>query len=76
MSYKDTGREPAPVIGSLGSLYETIGALHWPLFRATVGGVLFTHGWPKLMMGFQAVAANTLMRAQLDLLTALGRFPQ
>jgi putative oxidoreductase len=60
VSYKDTGREPAPVIGSLGSIYETIGALHWPLFRATVGGVLFTHGWPKLMMGFQAVAANTL----------------
>ncbi len=41
MSYKDTGREPASMIGGLGSLYGS-------------------HGWPRLMMGFQAVAANTL----------------
>ena len=60
MSYKDTGREPASMIGGLGSLYEGLGALHWPLIRATAGIILFTHGWPKLMMGFQAVAANTL----------------
>jgi putative oxidoreductase len=60
MSYKDTGREPASLIGSLGAIYETFGALHWPLIRATAGVILFTHGWPKLMMGFQAVAANTL----------------
>ena len=60
MSYKDTGREPAPLIGGLGALYESISALHWPIFRAIVGGVLLTHGWPKLMMGFQAVAVNTL----------------
>jgi len=48
------------MIGGLGSLYEGLGALHWPLIRATAGIILFTHGWPKLMMGFQAVAANTL----------------
>jgi uncharacterized membrane protein YphA (DoxX/SURF4 family) len=60
VSYKDTGREPASMIGGLGSLYESLGALHWPLIRATAGIILFTHGWPKLMMGFQAVAANTL----------------
>ena len=60
MSYKDTGREAAPLIGAFGSLYESLGALHWPLIRATAGIILFTHGWPKLMMGFQAVAANTL----------------
>ena len=60
MSYKDTGREPASMIRGLGSLYESLGALHWPLIRATAGIILFTHGWPKLMMGFQAVAANTL----------------
>lgn len=60
MSYKDTGREAAPVIGGLGSLYESLGALHWPLIRATAGIILFAHGWPKLMMGFQAVATSTL----------------
>src|SRR5262249_16851225 len=52
--------EASTMIGSLGSLYEALGALHWPLIRATVGIILFTHGWPKLMMGVQAVAANTL----------------
>jgi putative oxidoreductase len=60
VSYKDMGREAAPVIGGLGSLYESLGPLHWPLIRATAGVILFMHGWPKLMMGFQAVAAGTL----------------
>jgi putative oxidoreductase len=60
VSYKDSGREAAPMIGAFGSLYASLGALHWPLIRATAGIILFTHGWPKLMMGFQAVAAGTL----------------
>src|SRR3954452_6488866 len=60
------GREAAPMIRGLGSLYESLGALHWPLIRATAGIMLFTHGWPKLMMGFQAVAANTLMTRSIE----------
>lgn len=66
MSYKDTGREPAPMIGGLGSIYESLGALHWPLIRATAGIILFTHGWPKLMAGAQAVAAATLAKRGIE----------
>jgi hypothetical protein len=32
---RGAGCEPAAVIGGLGSLYEALGALHWPLIRAT-----------------------------------------
>jgi len=66
VSYGDNGREAQPLIGGLGSFYETIGPLHWPLIRATVGIILFTHGWPKLMMGVQAVAANTLAKRGIE----------
>ncbi|MCC6887235.1 MAG: DoxX family protein [Hyphomicrobiales bacterium] len=66
MSYKDIGREPAPLIGGLGNVYESIGALHWPLIRATAGVILFTHGWPKLMAGVQAVAAGTLAKRGIE----------
>jgi putative oxidoreductase len=72
VSYKDTGREAAPMIGGLGSLYELLGALHWPLIRVTAGVILFTHGWPKLMMGFQAVAANTLATRGIEPALALA----
>ena len=66
MSYKDTGREPRPVLRALGSFYENLGALHWPLIRVTAGVILFTHGWPKLMLGAQAVAANTLAKRGIE----------
>ena len=66
MSYKDPGREPVPMLGGLGSIYENFGALHWPLIRATAGIILFTHGWPKLMAGAQAVAANTLAKRGIE----------
>jgi putative oxidoreductase len=72
VSYKDMGREAAPMIRGLGSLYESLGALHWPLIRATAGIILFTHGWPKLMMGFQAVAANTLATRGIEPALALA----
>ena len=72
LSYKDTGREPAPFIGALGSVYENLGALHWPLIRATAGIILFTHGWPKLMLGAQAVAANTLAKRGIEPALALA----
>ena len=66
MSYKDIGREPRPVLRALGSFYENLGALHWPLIRVTAGVILFTHGWPKLMLGAQAVAANTLAKRGIE----------
>jgi putative oxidoreductase len=66
VSYKDSGREPVPMLGGLGSIYENFGALHWPLIRATAGIILFTHGWPKLMAGSQAVAANTLAKRGIE----------
>ena len=66
MSYKDSGREPVPLLGGLGSFYENFGALHWPLIRATAGIILFTHGWPKLMAGAQVVAANTLAKRGIE----------
>ena len=72
MGYVDRGSEPAALIGPLGSLYERIGTLHWPLIRATVGVILLTHGWPKLMMGVQAVAANTLAKRGIEPALALA----
>jgi putative oxidoreductase len=66
LSYKDAGREPKPILGGLASFYESVGALHWPLIRATAGIVLFTHGWPKLMAGAQVVAANTLAKRGIE----------
>jgi putative oxidoreductase len=66
MSSIDTGLEPRPLIPRLGSLYQAAGPWHWPLIRATVGGMLLAHGWPKLMMGAQAVAANTLARRGIE----------
>lgn len=66
MTYRDAGTEPRPLIGGLGSLYAQIAALHWPLVRVTAGAILLTHGWPKLMMGVQAVAANTLARRGIE----------
>jgi len=72
VSYGDNGSEARPLISGLGSLYEKIGPLHWPLIRATVGIILFTHGWPKLMMGVQAVAANTLAKRGIEPALALA----
>lgn len=72
MSYSDNGSEARPLIGGLGPIYEKIGPLHWPLIRATVGVILFTHGWPKLMMGVQAVAANTLAKRGIEPALALA----
>lgn len=66
MSYVDTGVEPRPLFRGLGTMYERIGALHWPLIRATAGLILLTHGWPKLMLGVQAVAANTLAKRGIE----------
>jgi putative oxidoreductase len=66
MSIIDKGTEPKPLIAGLGRLYQQIGVLHWPLIRATAGIILFTHGWPKLMMGAQAVAANALARRGIE----------
>jgi putative oxidoreductase len=66
VSYKDTGREPAPLLSGLSSIYENLGTLHWPLIRATAGIILFTHGWPKLMAGAQAVAATTLTKRGIE----------
>ena len=51
---------PRLLIPALRPFYDLVEPLSWALVRITVGLMIIPHGWPKLMMGFQAVAANTL----------------
>jgi putative oxidoreductase len=54
--------EPRRFIPALDSLYERLIPLSWPLIRLTVGLMLIPHGWPKLMAGMDATAANAFER--------------
>ena len=66
MSYADKGTDPKPMIPALGSVYERFAELYWPLIRVTAGVILFTHGWPKVVMGVQAFAAGSLAKRGIE----------
>jgi len=58
--------EPQRIIRALEPIYDRYIDLHWPLLRIALGLTLLAHGWPKLMMGAQAVAAATLARRGIE----------
>jgi putative oxidoreductase len=66
MTYADKGTDPRPIFPALRGAYENIAELYWPLIRVTAGVILFTHGWPKLMAGVSAFAANSLAKRGIE----------
>jgi putative oxidoreductase len=66
MSYAEKGSDPKPIVPALGAFYENYAQYYWPLIRITAGVILFTHGWPKLMMGVQAFAAASLAKRGIE----------
>lgn len=66
MAYSDKGKEPKLIFPALGPFYERIGIFSYPLVRVTVGGVLLTHGWLKLMGGAQAFATSSMARRGIE----------
>jgi putative oxidoreductase len=60
------GGEPRLIIPALGPIYDAAAPYRFPLLRVVAGLMLLTHGWPKVMMGAQAVAANVLARRGIE----------
>jgi putative oxidoreductase len=58
--------EPKPLIPALGTFYATAADLSWVIVRVTAGLMLIPHGWPKVMAGPAAVAANTLAKRGIE----------
>ena len=66
VTYADKGSDPKPIVPALRGIYENIAELYWPLIRVTAGAILFTHGWPKVMVGVHVFAANSLAKRGIE----------
>jgi putative oxidoreductase len=58
--------DPRPVFPALGQYYGLASDLAYVIVRVTAGLMLIPHGWPKVMAGASAVAANTLSRRGIE----------
>jgi putative oxidoreductase len=58
--------DPRPVFPALGRHYQFTSDLAYLIVRVTAGLMLIPHGWPKVMAGASAVAANTLSRRGIE----------
>src|SRR3954471_23704239 len=54
--------EPKLLVPQLKPFYDFFEPLSWLLIRLTVGLMIIPHGWPKLMAGVGATAANALIK--------------
>ncbi len=57
--------EPKLLIPQLKPFYDLVEPFSWLLIRLTVGLMIVPHGWPKLMAGIQATAANSFVKRGL-----------
>ena len=60
------GADPRPVFPALGRHYQFASDLAYLIVRVTAGLMLIPHGWPKVMAGASAVAANALSRRGIE----------
>ncbi len=60
-----SGGEPRLLIPQLKPFYDLVEPLSWLLIRLTVGLMILPHGWPKLMAGIEATAAQSFLRRGL-----------
>lgn len=58
--------EPKLYYPPLGGLYNATWDLWYPLIRITAGLMLIPHGWPKVVAGASAIAANVLARRGIE----------
>jgi putative oxidoreductase len=58
----EAASEPKLLIPQLKPFYDFVEPLSWVLIRLTVGLMILPHGWPKLMAGVSATAANALTK--------------
>jgi putative oxidoreductase len=54
------------MIPALAGTYATTEPLAYLLLRVVTGAMLIAHGWPKLMAGPAAVAANAMARRGIE----------
>jgi len=57
--------EPKLLIPQLKPFYDLVEPFSWLLIRMTVGLMILPHGWPKLMAGIEATAANSFVKRGL-----------
>jgi putative oxidoreductase len=65
-SYPTSSADPKPVIPSLGRYYPFLSDLAYVILRVAAGLWLLPHGWQKVQLGAQAVAANVLARRGIE----------
>jgi putative oxidoreductase len=58
--------QPKLVIPQLRSFYAWAEPISWALIRLTAGLMILPHGWPKLMAGPAAIAANVMARRGIE----------
>ena len=61
----EAGNEPRLLIPQLKAFYVWVEPVSWLLIRMTVGLMILPHGWPKLMAGIEATAAQSFVRRGL-----------
>jgi putative oxidoreductase len=57
--------EPRLLIPQLKPFYDLVDPLSWLLIRMTVGLMILPHGWPKLLAGIEATAAQSFIKRGL-----------
>jgi putative oxidoreductase len=62
----DTGAAPQLLFPQLKPFYDRIDGLYWLIIRLAAGLIIIPHGWPKLMAGIDATAANALVRRGIE----------
>ena len=58
--------QPRLLIPQLRPFYDRVQPLSWLLIRLAAGLMIIPHGWPKLMAGVGATAANALARRGIE----------
>lgn len=57
---------PRPMIPALAGTYAKAEPWAYLLLRVVAGAMLIAHGWPKLMAGPAAIAANVMARRGIE----------
>ena len=60
------GGGPRPMVPALAKMYPQAEQWGYLLLRVVAGAMLIPHGWPKLMAGPAAVAANVMTRRGIE----------
>ncbi len=61
-----TANEQKLLFPGLAGFYSQAGEVGYLLLRVAVGGILFMHGWAKIGMGVNAVAAGAMAKNGLE----------